>query len=85
MQTFKFPLSFSRKRYNVFSAVSKLIDKTSKFRTQSHVKIEEKLAPYLEVCDISIVKSPAVEKSSPLSPKRPESPVMLEEMGRGKR
>ena len=76
---------FHRSRYNIFSCISKLIDKALKFRTHSHVKIEEKIVPFLEVCDISMIKSPAVEKSSPLSPKRPKSPVVLEECGRGKR
>ena len=65
-----------------------MIDKALKFRTHSHVKIEEKIVPFLEVYDISTVDSPAaVEKSSPLSPKRPKSPApaLSEECGRGKR
>ena len=63
-----------------------MIDKALTFRTHSQIKIEQKIAPFLEVYDISTVDSPAaVEKSSPLSPKRPESPVVLEECGRGKR
>ena len=71
----------------MFRTISKLIEKALKFRTQSHVKVEEKLAPFLEICDISIVVSPSAgaEKISPLSPKRSESPVHDLDRGRGKR
>ena len=70
----------------MFLAISRIIEKAKKFETVSKKNIEQKLRPFLEVCDISKVNSPAaVEKSSPLSPKRPESPVVLEECGRGKR
>ena len=77
---------FSRKRYDVFKAVSRVIEKAAKFETQSHINIEEKLQPFLEICDISKVVSPSsgAEKVSPLSPKRSESPVVVEQ-GRGKR
>ena len=83
--------NISRKRLDVFSIISKLTQKAVTFRTHSKVNIEKKIKPFLEVCDISKVDSPKskdspdIEKSSPLSPKRPESPVVLEEGGRGKR
>ena len=70
----------------MFLAISRVIEKAKKFETLSKTNIDQKLKPFLEVCDISTVNSPAaVEKSSPLSPKRTESPVVLEEGGRGKR
>ena len=58
--------------------VSRLIEKAEKFETQSHYQsnIQEKLKPFLDVCDISIVASPSsTEQTTPLSPKRPESPT----------
>ena len=59
--------------------VSRLIEKAEKFETQSHYQsnIQEKLKPFLDVCNISKVASPSpdAEKTTPLSPKRPESPT----------
>ena len=54
--------------------VSRLIEKAEKFETQSHYQsnIQEKLKPFLDVCNISKVDSGA-EQTTPLSPKRPES------------
>ena len=77
----------SRKRSDVFSIISRIIEKTAKFETQSRSKISDKIKPFLEVCDISKVASSSsvAEITSPLSPKR-ESPVVdEEEYGRGKR
>ena len=56
--------------------VSRVIEKAAKFETQSHYEsnIQEKLKPFLEICDISKVHSDA-EETTPLSPKRPESPT----------
>ena len=56
--------------------ISKIINKAGKFETHTKTKIQEKLEPFLEVCNISKVISPAVaEQTTPLSPKRPESPT----------
>ena len=79
----------SRKRSDVIKVITRIIEKAAKFEThsQDQDKILEKLQPFLDICDISKVVSPSfgAEKFSPLSPKRPESPVVLEESGRGKR
>ena len=64
--------------------ISRLIEKAAMFETHSQTKILEKLAPFLEVCDISVVSSGA-KKISPMSPKRSESPVVDLSLGRGKR
>ena len=70
----------------MFKVISRLIEKAATFETHSQTKILEKLAPFLEVCDISKVVSPSgAEKISPMSPKRSESPVVDLEHGRGKR
>ena len=56
--------------------ISRLIEKAEKFETQSHYQsdIQEKLKPFLDVCNISKVDSPSgAEQTTPLSPKRPES------------
>ena len=70
----------------MYRIISRLIEKAFTFRTHSKVNVQDKLKPFLEVCDISIVVSPAsgADKISPLSPKRSESPVDLS-LGRGKR
>ena len=67
--------------------VSRIIEKAALSETHSRANIPGKLQPYLEVCNISKVTSPSysTEKTSPMSPKRTESPVVLEECGRGKR
>ena len=67
---------YFRKRIDVYNMISKIINKAGKFETHTKTKIQEKLEPFLEVCNISKVISPAVaEQTTPLSPKRPESPT----------
>ena len=70
----------------MFSLISRIIEKAAKFETRSQTNIVEKLEPFLEICDISKVVSPSSgAEEIPPSPKRPESPLVEEELGRGKR
>ena len=57
--------------------VSRIIEKAALSETHSRANIPGKLQPYLEVCNISKVASPSpdAEITTPLSPKRPESPT----------
>ena len=68
--------------------ISRIIEKAAGYETHSRINIPEKLQPFLEVCNISKLASPptsGAKETSPLSPKRPKSPIVLEELGRGKR
>ena len=70
----------------MYRLISRIIVKAEGFEKLTQINIQQKLKPFLEVCDISKVASPSsdAEKTSPLSPKR-ESPVVGEEYGKGKR
>ena len=77
----------------VFSAIKRLTQRADKFSKDESVRkndlawIEKKLVEgnFRQVRDISNVKPIPTKDSTPLSPKRLESPVFLEDLGRGKR
>ena len=70
-----------------------MTQKADSFSKQQSVRkndqewIEKKLAEgnFRQVRDISESKPTPTKESTPLSPKRPESPLVLEDFGRGKR
>ena len=58
--------------------VSRLIEKATKFENQSQINVLQKREPFLDVCNISKLVSPAsddAEQTNLLSPKRSESPT----------
>ena len=74
-----------RPKPDIYVKVTKLIARGTKYEKSTPSKVEEKLKNFKKVFDIAQTNADVSPVSCPLSPKRCESPVVLEECGRGKR
>ena len=89
LSVFQFQLTVTNSNFrpkpDIYVKVTKLIARGTKYEKSTPSKVEEKLKNFKKVFDISKTNIDVSTASCPLSPKRTESPVVLEDHGRGKR
>ena len=89
LSVFQFQLTVTdsnfRPKPDIYVKVTKLIARGTKYEKSTPSKVEEKLKNFKKVFDIEQINANVSPVSCPLSPKRCESPVVLEDCGRGKR